>query len=249
MVEWAIRQWNDVKGNVKYGLLVSIPFIAGIVTRGLAWWQQLVLATLCVILVAWAIVQTIKADNLSRQREQTKDQPRDEPPDTTLKDSDPKLYIEFQDDRGVTISGKHEDEAYFVLINRSKQIARIACIETIRLKEHLISFPRFGYSLAPTDGANIYPRITTLDNRTPRSLDFFYVLFLEWDSFHNANLHELVIPVSVTYQDGSHNLFESSCELVFSISQHLRVRTGGQHGSLRVVETRNHQFKKLAIAA
>lgn len=55
--------------RVKYGLLVSVPFIAGVVTRGLMWWQQLILAILCVSVVAWAIVQTIKADKLAQQKE------------------------------------------------------------------------------------------------------------------------------------------------------------------------------------
>jgi len=73
MPSWFKTQWDDVKGNAKYGLLVSVPFIAGVITRGLLWWQQLVLAFLCVIVVGWAIAQTVKVDRLTQRKDRLGD--------------------------------------------------------------------------------------------------------------------------------------------------------------------------------
>lgn len=75
-MEWLRAQWNDIKGNVKYGLLLSVLFIVGVITRGLTWWQQSILAFVFVCIVTWAVLQTLKADRLSRQLEkQSEDKP------------------------------------------------------------------------------------------------------------------------------------------------------------------------------
>ena len=108
---WLASQWNDVKGNVKYGVLVSAPFIAGVITRGLAWWQQALLAVLCVFVVAWAVVQTLKADRLLQSKElekHSKGTPTTELLDIAVKDSDPKVYVEFHDDRGSVSAGRQK---------------------------------------------------------------------------------------------------------------------------------------------
>lgn len=65
--EWVRRQWNDIKGNVKYGILLAMMFLVGIITRGLTWWQQASLGLLFVLAIGWAIAAMIKSDKLSAQ--------------------------------------------------------------------------------------------------------------------------------------------------------------------------------------
>lgn len=59
---WLKRQWNDIKGNVKYGVLlfVGAGIVTGVtaITRGLLWWQQTILVLSFVLLFGWALVAT-----------------------------------------------------------------------------------------------------------------------------------------------------------------------------------------------
>ncbi|MGA2269867.1 MAG: hypothetical protein ABSH44_15465 [Bryobacteraceae bacterium] len=61
-MRWILRQWDDIKGNVKYGLLLFIlgVIMAGVVavTHGLALWQQVTLTAFFLVLVAWALLAT-----------------------------------------------------------------------------------------------------------------------------------------------------------------------------------------------
>jgi hypothetical protein len=45
--EWLLKQWNDIKGNVKFatlGLVGSAAFtLVGLLTHGLTWWQRAIL--------------------------------------------------------------------------------------------------------------------------------------------------------------------------------------------------------------
>jgi hypothetical protein len=60
MWEWLERQWNDVKGNVKFWLL-GIGITAAVtaatwITHDLALWQHIVLAASVVTLFGWAVM-------------------------------------------------------------------------------------------------------------------------------------------------------------------------------------------------
>lgn len=74
MSEWIKRQWNDIKGNVKYALLVVVLGAsvtgAAVLVRGLPWWKDAILTFLFVLLSLWAAVATWwrrKADSASAE--------------------------------------------------------------------------------------------------------------------------------------------------------------------------------------
>jgi hypothetical protein len=159
---------------------------------------------------------------------------------------DPQVFAEFCDDRGATF-GTH-NEAYLTLVNRGGCDALDVCIEPIRLKGHTIKFPQLTYKIEPGHKSDRYPDVVTSDNRTPHSADVFHLMFLEYDSLGDNSIHELAIPLTIYYQDSAHNLYDAQCELVFSWSAHLRVRSEGKHGGIEVVKTRNHKFQRLAVA-
>src|SRR5262249_32755503 len=122
------------------------------------------------------------------------------------------------------------------------------CIDPIRLKTHIFNFPKLAYLIAPGKAKHRYPDIITSENKTPQHVDVFSHLASEYLSLDDLSLPELVLPLTITYQDLAHNLYEARCELVFDPAGHSRVRMQGQHGGIAVVSTRKHQFKKLAIA-
>lgn len=65
MTLWLRQQWNDIKGNVKYAvvLVVGAAVVTGVValTHGLLLWQQVVLAGCFVLLFGWALFATTMA--------------------------------------------------------------------------------------------------------------------------------------------------------------------------------------------
>ena len=65
MREWFIKQWNDIKGNVKYAALLVLAGAVlsgvGLLIRGLAWWQDSILFFCFGGLLAWAITATVLA--------------------------------------------------------------------------------------------------------------------------------------------------------------------------------------------
>jgi hypothetical protein len=110
--------------------------------------------------------------------------------DVSVKDSDPQVYAEFCDDRGATAN--KESQAYITLVNRGGSDALNVCIEPIRLKRHIIKFPRLAYSIEPGKARHRYPDVTTSDNKTSHDADIFYLLFLEYDSLGDGSIHEMV---------------------------------------------------------
>jgi hypothetical protein len=70
--EWLAKQWNDIKGNVKYGALLVLAGVVlsgvGLLTRGFAWWQDALLLFFFGGILAWAIVATVLAAQRTRPR-------------------------------------------------------------------------------------------------------------------------------------------------------------------------------------
>jgi hypothetical protein len=108
MSPWLCRQWNDIKGNVKYAILVVLG--AGVVTGTVAlthgllvWqqvWQQVGLAGCFVLLFGWAVFATARHPLLKSQAAPGAPSP---PPDGTLKalilsSTDEKLLDAARDD-------------------------------------------------------------------------------------------------------------------------------------------------------
>jgi hypothetical protein len=58
VLKWIIGQWNDVKGNIKFALLLAIGTVINTwvvaLTRGLLAWQQLTLAGLFALMFGWS---------------------------------------------------------------------------------------------------------------------------------------------------------------------------------------------------
>jgi len=85
--EWFVKQWDDIKGNVKYGALLLFAGTAatgmGYVTHGLAWWQQVILWMCFGGLLAWAITATVLAALRAKARVAPSTRPL---PETSLRD-------------------------------------------------------------------------------------------------------------------------------------------------------------------
>jgi hypothetical protein len=60
--EWLLKQWNDIKGNVKYGIVIAAGTAAltatGLLTHGLARWQQAILLFIFGLVLTWAVIVT-----------------------------------------------------------------------------------------------------------------------------------------------------------------------------------------------
>jgi len=171
-------------------------------------------------------------------------------PDATVKDSDPKIYIEFKDDRWLPTDTftRKEDTVRFVLTNRGLAYGKFVCLHHIQLREQIIEFSELAQSLPPRESIAFNPVIKHRDARKTYDHDIFLALFEEWDALNNQNISELIVPISTTYQDDAWNLYESTCDLVFDVFEHRKVRMKGQQGNTKVVDTRNHRFRKVAIA-
>ena len=167
--------------------------------------------------------------------------------DVSVNGSDPQVYAEFCDDRGATPN--KERQAYITLFNRGGSDALNVCIDPIHLKDHVINFPKLAYAIEAGKARHRYPDITTSDNKTPHHTSVFSHVAYDDVKYHELSEPEMALPFTVTYQDAAHNLYEARCELVFDPAAHSRVMTQGQNGSFVVLKTRNHQFRKIALAA
>jgi hypothetical protein len=178
-------------------------------------------------------------DQLTNELEQLKAQK----PDTTLKDSDPKIEIEFRDERS------HQGgKASLTTVNRGSNAAKCIYLEPIRLKEHTVSFPTFSWYLPSLRSENLDVVITRNDGQAnAMNMDFLGALHLEYRSFNDEKLHELIEPVIATYQDHVGNLFQTRCELVFSPSDYAESTWFGKR-HLKAIEIRNQASKKIAAA-
>jgi hypothetical protein len=86
--EWLLRQWNDIKGNVKFyalGLAGSaILTTVGLLTHGLKWWQQATLLFIFGAVLVWAITATVLA--VIRAKTPLVNILPVQPPETSLRD-------------------------------------------------------------------------------------------------------------------------------------------------------------------
>jgi len=62
MRTWLSKQWDEIKGNAKFWAVMIIlgaaNTVAGVVTRGLLWWQQALLGLCFSGMFAWASIAT-----------------------------------------------------------------------------------------------------------------------------------------------------------------------------------------------
>jgi hypothetical protein len=167
---------------------------------------------------------------------------------TNISDSDPQVYAEFNDDRGRTAN--RESQTYITLVNRGQSEALNVCIDPISVAGHLINFPKLAYAIAPNRSKHRYPDIMTSDNKSADYYhqDLFGLFWSQYDSLGDMSIPELVLPLTINYQDIARNLYEAKCDLVFDPSAHFRVRTSGQDENIRVITARNHRFRRIALA-
>lgn len=167
-----------------------------------------------------------------------------------MSDSDPRVYLQFVDAR-MSGSDKRELQAYFTLINRSESEARNIILEPIEMDGKSVQFTRHRLAapLLPSREVCFYPDVVTTDNKsvTDRERDLFHIFCLDYVALGDSTICEAKKPVRATYQDSVQNLFEVTCELVFDPSAHNDVRMGNR-GPNPAIFTRNHRFRKVAIA-
>jgi len=167
-------------------------------------------------------------------------------PDTSVRDSDPKVYVEFHDDRGSVT--KDIPDAVLDLVNRGGRTAKMVCIEDIWLKEYVITFPKVGHAIIPGNGSIFAPNIVDNSKQAGYAKNMIQAFMREWFTYNDYSKHELAFPVIVTYQDDQRNLFETYCELILHPDQEAKVKTTGVVPGIKVVDTRNCRFRKLAAA-
>lgn len=179
---------------------------------------------------------TIERNQLRGELEQLKT----EMLDAIVKDSDPRVDIQFVDDRGHSASS----ELYygFDLINRSDNgEAKFLCLESFRIGGHLVKFRKLKPLLKPGASYELYCEIDAPDGRLCK-LDIFDVFSQEYEALKNPDLYDYPILIHGFYQDGASNLFEVRCDLVFNYGNHVRKLFG------QAITTRNHKYRKVASA-
>jgi hypothetical protein len=165
-------------------------------------------------------------------------------PSTTLKDSDPRIEIEFHDDiHKVPRIGFIEGSIYFTFVNRGMNSANLVCLSPIRLRQHWVRFPQHSDSLNTSRSERSYAKIALADGATTRD-DLFDALNIEYKSFNDAKLHDLAVELIATYQDDAKNLFETRCKLVFNPSGYADRTELAKAGT--VVYIRDQAHKKIA---
>jgi len=244
-------EWITAIGTVILIVLTLVLIAQG---PSLQWfrWPWFIMPTVIVVGLIVAAILNFKSAKLhqvprQRQLESPPAHPVPAPIDTAIKEFDPKINVDFADDRDITV-GQDNEVAYFVLVNRGRSYAYFVCLHPVRLKEHIITFSTMIPVIPCRESAYIYPIIKTHDGQQSTTQDLFYILWREYDALNNLNIHELSVAVLVTYQDDAKNLYETACELIFHPSEHLKVRERGQSGGSVVVDTRNPQTRKVAIA-
>jgi hypothetical protein len=169
----------------------------------------------------------------------------------SVSDSDPRVYPEFTDARGTTISDEKENQAYFTLVNRGASEARNIILEPIEMDGKIVQFTRHRIAapLLPKREAYFYPDVVTKENKsaTGWGKDLFSLFYQDYLALGDSTICEATKLVKATYQDSARNLFEVTCELVLNPSAHLNVRLGNR-GPSPVICTRNHRFRKVAKA-
>ena len=72
MQEWFLKQWNDIKGNAKFAAIglgwTTALALVGLLTHGLAWWQQAILLFVFGAVLVWAIAATVLAVRRDKSR-------------------------------------------------------------------------------------------------------------------------------------------------------------------------------------
>lgn len=62
MLQWLAEQWNDIKGNAKWAIVLLIlsamTLAATMLTDGLVLWKQLTLLAIFILMFAWAVFMT-----------------------------------------------------------------------------------------------------------------------------------------------------------------------------------------------
>src|SRR6266700_2323775 len=62
VADWLFQQWHDIKGNVKFALIMGILGVVGAIIKmlvnGLNAWQQIVLVTIFLLLFGWCLFTT-----------------------------------------------------------------------------------------------------------------------------------------------------------------------------------------------
>ncbi|HTZ95578.1 MAG TPA: hypothetical protein VMB18_04210 [Terriglobales bacterium] len=193
--------------------------------------------------LGWTYAATIATPRYRKFTSKHPWKPRQPEVGGSVNDSDPRVYIVFQDDRG-SVTGDTPENS-LDLVNRGGSTAKMVCVDDIVLKDYTITFPSFGYAIIPGNGCLLSPNILKADGPDYVG-NMVEALMREWFTYKDYNKHELAIPIFVTYQDEQRNLFETRCELVLHPGEEAKVKQHGLLPGMKVVETRNHQFRKLA---
>lgn len=208
----------------------------------------LVAAFLGTILV-FLLVKLFRHSPPSEKRAEPQKPPQLKPaelpkPDTNLKESDPRIEIEFRDERHATALNQ-EDNAWFTPVNRGQGVANFVCFDPMQLRDCIVLFPTFGNRITTGRSDPIRPRVTGNDGSIGGASRFLAALFDHYNAIGDPKLHEFTLPIVATYQDDFRNLFETRGELVFNPSAHVEATTFGRRGD-KVIEVRNQNFRKIA---
>ena len=252
---YSCRFWSRLKYKihlrdavVDVTLAISAAIVGRILWKSEDWWHLIISCAISFVIfvslhLCWKSIALLIARD--QKLEALESQPKTVLPDATLKDSDPRIEVEFQDDvNAVPGLGFIQRAIYFTLVNRGGNSANFACLSPIRLRQHWVSFPEHAESLNISRSAIIHPHVTRADGATNKA-NLFEALFEDYQSFNDPKLHELTKELIATYQDDAKHLFETRCDLVFSPSGYTDRTTLGKAGSV-VIQIKNQKHKKIA---
>ena len=200
-----------------------------------------------VIVVAGMVIAAILNFKAAKAKTFTTSEPTKNvplpPPDTSLRDWDPKIHLELIDERA-HYPGDHPNEMiWFTPVNRGGGDAKIVRLDDFRLPSgHTITCARSNYRIAPSRHGEIHFKIRKPNDDLEATLNLFDVLWREYEALHDPNLHDFRVPLKVSYQDDIRNLFLTSCDLVFDPRAFLNKTSP-------IVRVENQSFRKVALAA
>lgn len=139
-------------------------------------------------------------------------QPKDDPNALVVASSDPRITVEFVDER----DGQLFKKTALNVVNHGGSEALDVRIEDIPLRAQKVSFPHIAGSIAGQGGNERFDPAVDRPYGALHTALLVTALTDEWNSHNAINMDELAIPLTIHYQNFSRTFkFTTTCTLVF----------------------------------
>lgn len=141
-----------------------------------------------------------------------------EPEPLTMVDSDPRITVEFVDERADQLFKK----TALNVINHGGSEALDVRIEDIPLRAQRISFPHVAGSIAGRGGKERFDPVVDRPYGALNTALLVTALKEEWNSYNDITMDDLQIPLTIRYQNFARTFkYATSCTLVFRIYEEI----------------------------